>query len=354
MGSFVSRNDFVVDGRTVLITGGSSGLGLSAARQLAGKGANVIIVARNTDKLEAAVDKIRQAARSPDAQRFHHVCADVTTADACARVVADAIAWNGGSPPDVLWCCSGSAHPSLFIDTPLDQFQTMMDSNYFSCVYMAHSVLNAWFRPASSSHDASKQPEHPPPLPARPPARHIVFTGSFVSFFSFAGFTPYCPSKAAIRSLSDSLSQEMNLYAAAYPQLPRVRIHTVFPATMPTQSLDDENEVKTDLTKALEEGDQILKPEECARRAIAGLERGEELVATSTIIRLVMTSVLGGSIRGGFLKGLVDTVIGWLVLVVMVFIRWDMDSKVSKWGRQYGATGMLPDQGASRQVLSPN
>jgi 3-dehydrosphinganine reductase len=110
----------------------------------------------------------------------------------------------------------------------------------------------------------------------------------------------------------------MNLYAAARPGLPRVRVHTVFPATMPTQFL--------------EEGDQILQPDECARRDIAGLESGEELVPKSTIIRLVMTSVMGGSVRGGFWKGLVNTILGWITLIVMVFIRWDMDIKVRKLG----------------------
>jgi len=208
----------------------------------------------------------------------------------------------------------------------------MMDSNYFSCVYMAHAILNLWLRPTPG--DGSNE------TTSRPPARHLIFTGSFVSFFSFAGFTPYSPSKAAIRSLSDSLSQEMNLYAAAHPQVPAVRVHTVFPATMPTQSLEDENKVKPDLTKYLEEGDQILTPDECARRTIAGLDRGEELVATSTIIRLVMTSMLGGSIRGGFLRGFMSTVLGWIVMIVMVFIRWDMDTKVARWGRQHGPSGM--------------
>ncbi|KAH8890170.1 NAD(P)-binding protein [Thozetella sp. PMI_491] len=328
-------NEFPVDGRTVLITGGSKGLGLAAARQLAAKGASVVIVARNPEHLQTAVKQVTESAKSPEKQRFHSISADVTTAAECARVVAEASAWNDG-PPDVVWCCSGSAHPSLFVDTPLEQFQTMMDSNYFSCVYMAHAVLNLWLRPDGK--DAKGAPTPATKGPA-PPARHLVFTGSFVSFYSFAGFTPYCPSKAAIRSLSDSLSQEMNLYAGAHPTEPRVRVHTVFPATMPTQSLDDENRVKTDLTKSLEEGDQILEPEECARRAIAGLERGEELVATSTIIRLVMTSVMGGSIRGGFFKGLVDTILGWIVLIVMLFIRGDMDSKVAKWGREHGASG---------------
>lgn len=218
----------------------------------------------------------------------------------------------------------------------------MMDSNYFSCVYMAHAVLNSWLRPTAGIDPATQETTAlaDRQKPTRLPARHLIFTGSFVSFYSFTGFTPYSPSKAAIRALSDSLSQEMNLYAAAHPDLPRVRVHTVFPATMPTQSLDDENSVKTDLTKSLEEGDQIITPDECARRAIAGLESGEELVPTSTIIWAVMTSVLGGSARGGFWKGLLNTLTGWITLIVMVFIRWEMDTKVAKWGKKHGSSGM--------------
>ncbi|KAI8670521.1 hypothetical protein NCS57_00523700 [Fusarium keratoplasticum] len=337
MGSFLSKNQFPVARRTVLITGGSRGLGLAAACQLAAKGANVIIAARDVAVLKDAFDQISQCALSIDDQRFHYLQADVTTATECARVIAEATAWNDGNPPDIVWCCSGSAHPSLFVDTPVEQFQTMMDSNYFSSAYMAHAALNAWLRPAIDGNTKTASPEE-----KKSPLldRHIIFTGSFVSFFSFAGFTPYAPSKAAIRSLSDSLSQEMNLYAGAHPDEPRVRVHTVFPATMETKSLEDENRVKTDVTKSLEEGDQILTPTECARRAIAGLESGQELVATSTIIRLVMTSVMGGAIRGGWLTGLVNTMLSWIVMIVMVFIRWDMDFKVEKWGKKHGSSGM--------------
>jgi short-subunit dehydrogenase len=43
----------------VLLTGGSQGMGRSAARQLAAKGANVIIVSRNVAKLEEAVAEMK-------------------------------------------------------------------------------------------------------------------------------------------------------------------------------------------------------------------------------------------------------------------------------------------------------
>lgn len=44
--------------QTVLLTGASEGLGLSAARQLAAKGANVILVARNVQRLQEALAQV--------------------------------------------------------------------------------------------------------------------------------------------------------------------------------------------------------------------------------------------------------------------------------------------------------
>ena len=55
MGLFGTGTKFPVNGRLVVITGGSQGMGLEVAKQLARKGANVAIVARSKDKLEAAL-----------------------------------------------------------------------------------------------------------------------------------------------------------------------------------------------------------------------------------------------------------------------------------------------------------
>lgn len=50
--------------QSVLLTGGSEGMGLSVAKMLAAKGANIVIVSRSTDKLKAAVQEI-QASSTP-------------------------------------------------------------------------------------------------------------------------------------------------------------------------------------------------------------------------------------------------------------------------------------------------
>jgi NADP-dependent 3-hydroxy acid dehydrogenase YdfG len=50
-----------IQGKVILITGASSGIGESTARVLAGKGARVVLGARRTDRLEKLVREIRDA-----------------------------------------------------------------------------------------------------------------------------------------------------------------------------------------------------------------------------------------------------------------------------------------------------
>lgn len=232
---------------------------------------------------------------------------------------------NNGTPLDVVWCCAGSSYPTIFIDTPVAELRNQMDSNYFTSAYMAHATLNAWLKSTTKGLDAKSSSQ-----------KHLIFTASFLSFFTIAGFAPYSPTKAALRSLADTLSQEMNLYAS--PSRPPVRIHTIFPATIFTEGYEAENRVKSDLTKKLEEGDAGQTAEEVARISIARLEKGDEMITTTFITRLVMTSMLGGSIRNGW--ALLDTLLSWIMSVAMVFVRKDMDSKVRKWSRENGESGM--------------
>ncbi|KUI59706.1 3-ketodihydrosphingosine reductase tsc10 [Cytospora mali] len=337
MGSFMSTNSFPVKGRTILITGGSRGTGLEAGRQLASKGANVVIVARDQKRLQEGIEYISTGAASPETQRFHQISADMTGAETCASVMAEVTEWNHGSPPDIVWCCAGSSQPTMFIETEVSQFQALMELNYLSSAYMAHAALRAWLRPATEAATPSGKGNTQSKALV---ARHLIFTSSFLALYPVAGYSPYSPSKAALRSLSDSLSQEMQLYAAANPNSPPVRVHTVFPATIYTESYEAENRIKSDLTKMLEEADGGQTAEVVARKSIEGLESGHELITCDLMTRFVMCSTLGASLRGGFWKGLTDYFLGWLGLIVMILVRGYMDRKVRNWGKRYGDSGM--------------
>ncbi|OTB10338.1 hypothetical protein K445DRAFT_323108 [Daldinia sp. EC12] len=346
------KTQFPVEGRTVVITGGSRGMGLAVGRQLAEKGANVAVIARDYERLLQAVEHMRQGAQNPQDQRFIAIRADLTLPSEATRVIDEVVSWNLGSSPDIVWCCAGSTHPTLFVDTPVSEFQKLMSSNYFTSLYMTHAVLTLWLKKPSRKETASIAADATTDsattvqssAPSPPPARHIIFTASFLALYSFTGYSPYSPSKAALRSLCDSLSQEMNLYAAAHPHEPPVRLHTIFPAGITGESFDAENRIKPDITKLLEAGDKPQTPEVIARKSIQALESGHELITTDFLTALVKRSMLGGSTRGGFFKGLGDWLLACLLAVVMVFVRGDMDKKVRDWGRKFGDSGNQPSR----------
>ncbi|KAJ2995862.1 hypothetical protein NUW58_g1153 [Xylaria curta] len=335
MGNYLSGNQFPVQGKTVVITGGSRGMGLAVGQQLAKKGANVVIIARDQNKLLQALEEIKQAAKDPQTQRFHQLSADLANPSESVRTIDEIVTWNGGHPPDIVWCCAGTSLPGLFIETPISHFQSQMDSNYFSSLYMAHAVMTCWIKTAkqNKTEASGSQPRNPIP------PRHLIFTASFLSFYTFAGYSPYSPTKAALRSLCDSLSQESNLYAASYPNEPAIRLHTIFPATILTEAYQAENIIKPDITKKLEGVDEGQTPEAIAMKSIKGLESGLELITTDFLSALVQRSVMGGSIRGGPLRMLIDWGLAWLMGLVMVVVRSEMDRTTRNWGRQYGAAG---------------
>ncbi len=76
-----------LDGKVAIVTGGSEGIGKAAAERMAGEGANVIIVARRQDVLDAAADEIRTATEG----EVLPLSADVTDKDTATRVVNTAV-----------------------------------------------------------------------------------------------------------------------------------------------------------------------------------------------------------------------------------------------------------------------
>ena len=94
-----------IDGYSVLITGGGSGIGEASAVKLAADGANVTICGRTEEKLVAATDRIREAA-APNAT-IQHVVADVTDERAVEIAVDTAAAITGRL--DGLFACAGGS-----------------------------------------------------------------------------------------------------------------------------------------------------------------------------------------------------------------------------------------------------
>ncbi|KAI1854451.1 hypothetical protein JX265_012485 [Neoarthrinium moseri] len=320
MGWF-GHNHMPVEGRTILMTGGSEGTGLCVARIFASKGANIIIVSRNEPKLEEAINSIKTTAKSPETQRFHTISADVAESGYAERVVTDATAWNNGQPPEIVWCLAGLSTPMLWIDEgAMKAARNNMDVNYFGTAEMSHAIMRAWLQPSQGAKKTSAEKSRPAA------AKHIIFTGSVLSTFSLAGYGTYAPSKFALRALADVLVMEVRLY----PDVP-IDVHLILPNSITTAGYERENATKPKITQQIEGADKPQSPEEVAQISVDGLENGRYFISTSFVGGLMRWGTMGNSPRDNWF---VDTLMAWISPLIMAFVMWDMNSQVSAWAKR--------------------
>ena len=242
--------------------------------------------------------------------------------DYSGPLIAEAIAWNGGAAPDIVWCIAGKCEPGLFAETPFSSLRDHMDLNFYGAAELSHAILSEWL-----ALDA----------PADRP-RHLVFTSSVVAFYTVAGYGAYAPAKNAIRSLADTIAQEVMLY----PQ--DVSVHVVYPGTIDSPGLVRENKVKPEITLLLEKDDPVQSAEEVAGRAISGLERGEHFITVSWLGHLMKWGAMGGSLRNNWV---VDTVMSIFTAIAWIIAQPIILGTVRKYAREHGHPKTYAKRGES-------
>lgn len=164
----------------VVITGASSGIGLVTAKLAAGRGAKVVLVARNEAALEKAVEDIR--AEGGDAI---FAVADVGVIEEVQAAAKVAIARYGRI--DTWVNNAGTAIYAKLIDTPLDEHRRLFQTNYFGAV---HGSLTAI--------------EH-----LRIKGGAIITIGSIASDIPSPVLSAYSASKHAVKGFVDALRMEI-------------------------------------------------------------------------------------------------------------------------------------------------
>jgi 3-oxoacyl-[acyl-carrier protein] reductase len=127
--------DLGITGKRALVTGASSGLGLSTARALAGNGVSVVLASRSRERLEAAAATVDPTAGAS----VHVVAADVSDADAARDLVARAAELLGGV--DILIANAGGPPPGNFASTAFEAYEAALRLNLLSTVALCQAAL---------------------------------------------------------------------------------------------------------------------------------------------------------------------------------------------------------------------
>ncbi len=121
-------------GKSVIVTGASSGIGEALARHLAACGARVMLAARSLQRLQLIVGSIRQTGGVAE-----YCATDVTVEQECRALVEATVGAFGGV--DALICNAGLSMRALFDDVDLKVLHRLMDVNFWGTVYCTKYAL---------------------------------------------------------------------------------------------------------------------------------------------------------------------------------------------------------------------
>jgi len=123
-----------LQGRVILVTGGSSGIGRATAQRLAGHGARLALVARTVAPLQQAVEELRKIGADALA-----VPADVTDSEQSRHAVDATV--SHFSRLDALVCSAGISMRSLFESSDLAALEQVMRVNFFGTLYPTYFAI---------------------------------------------------------------------------------------------------------------------------------------------------------------------------------------------------------------------
>jgi 3-oxoacyl-[acyl-carrier protein] reductase len=231
-------------GKTVLITGASSGIGRAAALLFAAEGANIVATARRAGRLEALCAEI--AAKGGRAV-FH--AADAATEAAALDAIALAHATFGQL--DILINNAGAGNYKKLIETSIDEFDELMAANVRSgFVFSRHAA----------------------PLMIEQKSGVILFVSSVAGLQGAGGEAVYSASKFAQRGFAQALDAELRPHG--------IRVGTIFPGGVKTEFALGRGRTEESIRAS-----RMMDPEEVAQAIVYACKQPENARILELTIR---------------------------------------------------------------------
>ena len=231
-------------GKKILITGGSSGMGLATALKLASLGANLWLLGRDPQKLEAARAQV-EGARSSAGQKVSTIAADVSNYAQITTVLGQLIKESGA--PDIVINAAGVVEPGYFDTQDVEQFHRMMDIDYFGTLHVLKVIVPEMINRKSG---------------------HIVNFSSIAGVVGWYGYTAYGAAKFAVGGLSQHLRTELAPYG--------IKVTVVCPPDTDTPQLAYDKQHQPPEAKALSDfWNKPIKADRVAALTVNAIVRGQ-------------------------------------------------------------------------------
>ncbi|KMS92068.1 MULTISPECIES: SDR family oxidoreductase [Streptomyces] len=185
-----------LDGKTALVTGATTGIGLATARRFAAEGAHVFITGRRQEVLDAAVAEIGANATG--------VRSDVSDLADLDRLYAAVAAQGRGI--DVLFANAGGGEFATLEQVTEQHFDSTFDTNVRGTLFTVQKAL-----------------------PLLNDGASVILTGSTAATTGTEAFGVYAASKAAIRSFARTWANELKGRA--------IRVNTLVPGPIDTPGI---------------------------------------------------------------------------------------------------------------------
>jgi NADP-dependent 3-hydroxy acid dehydrogenase YdfG len=238
-----------IEGKVVVITGASSGMGEAAAKHLSALGATVVLGARRADRIEKLTKEIKDSGGKALA-----VAVDVTQRDQVKGLVASAVEQFGRV--DVILNNAGIMPLSTMDSLHVDEWDKMIDVNIKGVLNGIAAVL---------------------PYMKEQKSGQIINTSSVAGHKVFNGSAVYSATKFAVRALTEGLRMEVKPY--------NIRTTIVCPGAVRTELL--EHITDEDVRRANEDyvGAVGISPERFARVVAFAISQPEDVDINEIIFR---------------------------------------------------------------------
>ena len=311
----------------VVITGGSSGIGLSVAKECIERGAKVItLLARNPEKLSQAKEElVAHASLKNSSTHVQVVAVDVSDKPKIVQAAEDICTSTNHPIPTSLLNIAGTSSSAAFVDTDYTEFQRLMNVNYLGSAYATRAFL-----PYILQDSQGIQP------------RAIAFASSQAGQLGVYGFTAYSASKFALRGIAEALHMELS------PK--NVSVQVIYPPDTDTPGFELENVDKPQVTKAISETSGLFTSESVAKKIVNSMVQ----TRPAFNVYIGLEGFMLGTLTGGMSPAvnLLDTMyqifLSGLFRVVSLFYLWDFRSTVRKVGKEEEEKGKHGPKGGDK------